>query len=416
MFDSDKWQEIYYTISKNKLRTILTGFGVFWGIFMLVLLLGAGKGLENGTKGMFKDLAKNSIWIWGGKSSMPFNGFKPGRNISFQIEDYYALKKEVPELNYVAPGASLRGEFTVNYETKNGAFSVGGDFPDMFKIRAVNVLEGRLINMPDVTENRKVALIGTRVKELLFGSGNALGEYISIKGVFFKVIGVFEPFSASGNGGRDDSEKIFIPLTTLQKTYNILKIGSIAINPKPEFSADLVEQKVTDFLKKKYNVDPLDKSAIGSWNSGKEVAKFEGLFAGINFFVWVVGGFTIFAGIIGVSNIMLITVQERTKEIGIKKALGATPSVIIWQIVQEAIVITLFSGYFGLIAGIGVIEGIKKLIASMPAPPAFFNNPDVDIFVAMYATLLLVFTGALAGFIPARKAAMIKPIEALRSE
>ncbi len=416
MFDIDKWQEIYYTLSKNKLRTLLTAFGVFWGIFMLVLLLGAGKGLENGTKGMFGNLAKNSIWIWGGKTSIPHNGFKPGRGISFLLEDYYDLKREVPELNFVAPGSSLRGDFTVNYGTKNGAFAIGGDFPDIFKIRAVNVLDGRLINMLDINENRKVALIGTRVKELLFGIANPIGEYISIKGVFFKVIGVFEPINASGNGGRDDSEKIFIPLTTLQKTYNILKIGSFAINPKPQFDAEMVEQKVTDFLKKKYNVAPEDNSAIGSWNSGKEVAKFEGLFAGINLFIWIVGGFTIVAGIIGVSNIMLITVQERTKEIGIKKALGATPQVIIWQIVLEAIVITLTAGYFGLIAGIGVIEGLKKLIASMPTPPAFFNNPDVDIFVAIYATLLLVFTGALAGFIPARKAAMIKPIEALRNE
>lgn len=415
MFDLDKWQEIYYTISKNKLRTILTGFGVFWGIFMLVLLLGAGKGLENGTKGMFGDLAKNSIWIWGGKTSIPYNGFKPGRNISFTIDDYYALKENTPELKYIAPGAMLRGTYTVNYDDKYGSFTVGGDFPDMFKIRALNVLSGRLINMLDINENRKVALIGTRVKELLFGTNDAIGQYITIKGVYFKVIGVFEPFTSQGNG-RDDSEKIFVPLTTLQKTYNIERLVSMAISPKDGYDAEYTEKKITDFLKKKYNVAPEDKSAIGSFNSGKEVAKFEGLFWGINFFVWVVGGFTIFAGIIGVSNIMLITVQERTKEIGVKKALGATPSVIIWQIVQEAIVITMFSGYLGLVAGIGVIESIKKLLASQPTPPPFFNNPDVDIFVAMYATLLLVVTGALAGFIPARKAAMIKPIEALRSE
>lgn len=415
MFDLDKWQEIYYTLSKNKLRTALTAFGVYWGIFMLVLLLGAGKGLENGTKGMFGHLAKNSIWIWGGKTSMPHNGFKPGRVISFTLDDYQAIKKEVPELQYIGPGESLKGAFTVNYGTKNGSFQVGGDYPDMFKIRAQNVLKGRLINYLDVSEGRKVAMIGTRVKELLFGASEAIGEYICIKGAFFKVIGVFEPYN-SQNNGRDDSEKIYIPLTTLHKTYNTDKVGSFAVSPFPQYDPEFIEKKVTDILKKRYNIAPDDKSAVGSFNSGKEVAKFEGLFGGINLFIWVVGGFTIVAGVIGVSNIMLITVQERTKEIGIKKALGATPAVIIWQIVLEAIVITTVAGYFGLVSGVGVIELIKSGLESQPTPPAFFNNPDVDIKIALYATLLLIFTGALAGFIPARKAAMIKPIEALRAE
>ncbi len=415
MFDLDKWQEIYITISKHKLRTALTAFGVFWGIFMLVLLLGSGKGLENGVYSMFSNLAKNSIWIWTGKTTIPYNGLKPGRQIIFNLDDYEALKRDIPELNYIAPGTSLPGDYTVNYQTKNGSFRVGGDYPDINKIRAVNILSGRFLNDNDIKDCRKVAVVGTRVVDILFGIEEPIGKYISIKGVYFQVVGVFEPIS-SGGDGRNDAEKIYIPLTTLHRTYNTNRVTSFAINPKDGVDATWLEQNVLAYLAQRHSVSPEDKSAIGAWNSAKEVGKFEGLFTGIQIFVWVIGIFTIIAGIVGVSNIMIIIVNERTKEIGIRKALGATPGSIVSQIITESIVITSFAGYFGLVLGIGLIETVKSALNNLPSQPPFFRNPDVDILTIFYALLILVVSGALAGFFPARKAALIKPIEALRTD
>ncbi|MFQ3575145.1 MAG: ABC transporter permease, partial [Cytophagales bacterium] len=253
MFELDQFQEIYQTVSRHKLRTALTAFGVFWGIFMLVLLLGAGKGLENGALGMFGHLAKNSIWVWGGRTTVPYSGLKPGRTITFSLEDIKAMKRDLPELNYVAPGTSLVGNYTVNYQNKYGSFRVGGDFPDINNIRAVNVLEGRFLNQNDIDDARKVAIIGTRVVEILFDKQEAIGKYIEIKGVFFQVVGVFEPFS-SGGDGRNDAEKIFIPLTTLHKAYNMTQVTSIAINPKKGVDPSELESKVKQYLANRHKV------------------------------------------------------------------------------------------------------------------------------------------------------------------
>ncbi|HEY8402309.1 MAG TPA: ABC transporter permease [Cytophagaceae bacterium] len=416
IFDIDKWQEIYNTVRKNKLRTFLTAFGVAWGIFMLVLLLGAGKGLENGVLGMFGNMAKNSMWVWGGKTGVPYQGLKPGRWISFTNEDYEAIKREIPEVKYLAPSTRLGGEFIVSYKNKNGSYQVSGEYPDIANIKAMNYPSGRFINDIDIREKRKVAVLGERPVQILFGGEDPVGKYIKIKGVYFLVIGAFTVENTGGDG-RGDAEKIFIPLSTLQQTFNEPnRIHVFGITPKEDVPAELVEQKVKSLLATRHKVAPSDEKAIGAWNSGKEILKFQALFFGIKVFVWGVGVLTIIAGIVGVSNIMLIIVKERTKEIGIRKALGATPGSIVSLIILESVVITSFSGYIGLVTGVAVLEAVRSFMESAGAKNEFFSNPEIDISIALYATAILVIAGAFAGLIPAGKAARINPIEALRSE
>ncbi len=414
MFDLDKWQEIFNTMQKHKLRTALTAFGVFWGIFMLVLLQGAGKGLENGVIGMFGNLAKNSMFIGGRKTAIPYRGIKAGRNIKFTNEDMEGLRKDIPEIKYLAGGAGLTGDYTVSYKINNGAFQVGGDMPEMNDIRGLIIPKGRFINQKDMEEKRKVAVLGPRVVEVLFGKEDPIGKYIKIKGVFFLVVGTFFIDNADG---RNEVEKIYIPLSTLQNVFNAPnKISTFALAPYEEYDAEEVEKKVKIYLAGRHMISPDDRSALSGFNSGREVKKFKGLFFGINVFVWFVSIGTIIAGIVGVSNIMLIIVKERTKEIGIRKALGATPGSIISLIILESVFITSVSGYIGLVFGVSIIEGVRYLLSKMGGKLPFFSNPEVDIHVAIVATLLLVFTGALAGLFPAMRAARINPIEALREE
>ncbi len=414
MFDLDKWQEIYMTMRKNKLRTALTAFGVFWGIFMLVLLLGAGRGLENGVKSLFGNLAKNSMFVSSKKTSLPYKGIKSGRIIRFTNDDLKSLKKELPEIRYIAGGTGLFGDYTVSYKTANSAFAVGGDMPEMNDIRGLIIPKGRFINQKDIDEKRKVAVLGPRVVEVLFDKEDPIGKYIKIKGVFFLVVGVFY---IDNSDGRNEVEKIYIPLSTLQHVFNAPnRISTFALTPIEGYDPEELEKKVKNHLAGRHKVSPDDRSAIGGWNSGKEAKKTQGLFTGINIFVWFVSIFTIIAGIVGVSNIMLIIVKERTKEIGIRKALGATPSSIISLIVQESIVITAVSGYLGLVAGVGVLELIKYFMSLTPVKNPYFGNPEIDINTALIATGILVFSGALAGLFPALRAASINPIEALKDE
>lgn len=415
MFDLDKWQEIFNTIKKHPLRTLLTAFGVFWGIFMLVLLLAAGKGLENGVNQNFSNMAKNTMWVWSGKTIIPYKGMKPGRRVHLKNDDYEYLKNEVPELLYVAPSVNLNGEYTIVYKNITGTFRVEGTVPEINNVRPMTFPDGRFLNQFDIDEKRKVAVVGSRVRELLFGEENPIGKYFQIRGVYFEVVGSYEVENV-GSSGRDDSEKIFIPLSTLQNTFNQDYITSFAITPKEGYDPLEVEKKVKTYLAAKYLISPQDKNAIGGWNSGKETKKITGLFIGVNIFIWGVGIMTIIAGIVGVSNIMLIIVKERTKEIGIRKALGATPVSIITLIIQESIFITALAGYFGLLAGVLLVEFFKDMMKGMDTKNSYFSNPDIDFNVAIIATLILVVSGALAGLIPAIKAANINPIEALRAD
>ncbi|MEO6883706.1 MAG: ABC transporter permease [Bacteroidia bacterium] len=417
MFDLDKWQEILATINKHKLRTLLTAFGVFWGIFMLVLLMGTGKGLQNGVYRDFANLATNSVFVWAEKTSIPYHGLQPGRFIQLTNEDTKALKDNIAEINYIAPRMSLSGEFSVSRDTKNGSFQVMGTTPDIRQIKAVTIGEGRFLDELDGAQMRKIAVIGPRVAEVLFGIEDPIGKYINIKGSFFKVVGVFKLENTSGGDGRNDAQTIYIPLSTLQRTFNQVNyVDSYAINIKPGISVAVVESKIKAFLELKHDISPDDARAIGSWNAEKEFQNISGLFAGINVFNWIVGIGTIIAGIVGVSNIMLIIVKERTREIGVRKALGATPWSIVGLIIQESIVITSVSGYMGLVCGVGVIQGISFLMDKFNVKSDYFSHPEINFHMAITATIILVVSGSLAGLIPAMKASRINPIEALRTE
>jgi len=413
MFDLDKWQEILGTVRRHKLRTGLTAFGVFWGIFMLVVLLGAGKGFRNGVEREF-NVAKNAVFVWSQRTSVPYAGLKVGRFIQFTNDDVAALEREVPEAAVILPRSSLGGTFTVQYETKSSSFSVNGEYPGYPAVKAVHLTSGRFINKPDIRERRKVAVIGYRVAEVLFGAQNPLGQQIRIKGIFFRVVGLFKGEGKPENA-QEEAQTIIIPLTALQVTFNqVNQVGYFALIPKPNIPAVVVETKVKQILARQHKVAPTDERAFGSANVEEEYKQVQGLFTGISSFSWLVSVGTILAGIIGVSNIMLIVVKERTKEIGIRKALGATPWSIVSLIVQESIVITAAAGLLGLLFGTALMAGINSLIAGQDV--GFFANPQVDVGVAGTAVALLIVAGAVAGLVPAMKAAQVQPVVALKDE
>jgi putative ABC transport system permease protein len=415
MFDSDSWQEIFATIKKNKLRTALTCFGVFWGIFMLVVMIGSGNGLSNGILKDFAGTATNSFFCWAQKTSKPYKGMKPGRNFNFNNDDTKALK-QLPELAVVAPMNQLgnyEGTNNVVRGLNNGGFEVSGVYPELRKIEATNIKAGRFLNQNDIDDKRKVAVIGKRVQEILFEKDeNPIGEYIRVQGVYFRVVGVTEPASG-GERGREAGEKVQIPFTTFQQAFNYGDIvGWYAIMASKGVPATKAEDMALALLRERHKVAPDDAIAIGHWNMEKEFNKLNGLFAGISGLVWIVGTGTLLAGIIGVSNIMLIVVKERTKEIGIRRAIGAPPGHIVRQLILESVFLTTIAGYVGLILSIALMEGVSSMLASDDS--SMFTNPTIDLNVALTALAILIGAGALAGLIPARKAIAIPPVEALR--
>lgn len=424
MFDRDRWQEIFSALKKNKLRTALTAFGVFWGIFMLVIMLGSGKGLENGVYDGMGGFATNSVFLWSQNTTVPYKGFKKGRFYNFNNSDTKILREQIPEIENIAPRLQARfwqseGQNNVVRGLKTGAFNIFGDVPDFNKIDPVTLVKGRYINPEDVERGRKVVVIGTRVADLLFEKEeNPLGEYIQVKGVYFMVVGVYK---SQHNGGWAEWQEttIEMPLTTLQQVYSFGdQVGWFAINSRADVSASLVEEKAKTILKKRHSVAPDDNEAIGSENVEKQFLKIGRLFMGIKALIWIVGIGTLLAGVIGVSNIMLIIVKERTKEIGIQRALGATPFNIISQIISESVFLTSIAGYVGLLLGVGLVELINILLEKSQQAGAnvMFTRPEVDFSVAMTALIILVVCGAIAGLIPAKRAVNVKPIEALRYE
>jgi putative ABC transport system permease protein len=418
--DVEKWQEIFDTLGRHKLRTSLTAFGVFWGIFMLTVLLGMGKGFESGVDDGFPRIS-NFIYIWGqGKTQIPYEGMPIGRDIGFTAEDIDAVRKNVGSVGVIKGQNSVgvwsgSPPYTV-YKNKNGAFSVQGGFQDIEKIAAFKIVEGRSINELDETERRKVALIGKRVKEQLFAKDqSALGADITINGISFQVIGVTESLQ-QGNQQQED-EKIYLPNDTLRYAFNqIGRVGSFMIIPKPGIHAKVTEDDVKKYLAQRKKVSPDDKGVFGSFNLQDEYDKVQGLFTGIEVFSWVVAVGTIFAGAVGVGNIMLIVVKERTREIGLRKALGATPASIVAMIMQESLFLTAVAGYSGLVVAALLIEGIAKMMLANGGKAGFFGPPEIEFKTAVVALVVLVTAGVLASLMPAAKAAAVNPITALQDE
>ncbi|MBN3035742.1 MAG: ABC transporter permease [Bacteroidales bacterium] len=409
MFDLDKWQEIYSTIRKNKLRTFLTGFSVAWGIFMLIVLLGAGYGLENGVRKEFEGDAENTLWINQGVTSMPYKGYKPGRSIRLTNDDHQGMKS-MNDVEHIASRFIIWETNTISYKNEYGSFDIFSAHPEYGIIECARMVKGRFLNDQDVTERRKSTAIGKPVEEALFKGQDPIGEYIQVGGIPFKVVGVFDD-----PGGDRDLSRIYIPVTTGQMIYNrgnyVTNISMTVGNATMERSQEMVEE-IRNELATRHHFDPADQRAVFIWNNVENYTRFMRLFANIRLFIWVIGIGTIIAGIVGVSNIMMIVVKERTKEIGIRKSLGATPRSIIGLVLMESILITSFAGYIGLVLGVGLLELVSKNLPVID----YFAHPEVNIHIALGATFILILSGAVAGFVPARNASSVKPVVALRDE
>ncbi|MDP5169038.1 MAG: ABC transporter permease [Bacteroidia bacterium] len=417
MFDLDQWQEIFSTLAKNPLRTFLTAFGVGWGMFMLIVMMGAGNGLENGVSREFTNVATNSFFLWGQSTSKPYNGFGPGRRMQMNENDYLAIKEQVPNAATVAPRNQLngfQGGNNVIRGAKSGDFEVMGDFPQIKEVEGIDILEGRFLNQNDMDQRRKIAVIGTRVQDLLFEPDeDPIGENIRINGVYFTIVGVFGTRTNGDRGERDES-KIYIPFSTFQRAFNNgNRVGWFAIRSSDGVPASEVLEDVIDILKRRHSVAPDDNRAFGNFNLEKQYNQIKGLFGGIRLLVWIVGVGTLIAGVIGVSNIMLVIVKERTKEIGIRRAIGARPRHIISQILFESITLTSLAGYVGLMAGMLSLDAVSALVGENAE---MFLNPRVEMSMVYQALAVLVVAGAIAGLIPARKALAVHPVEALRAD
>jgi putative ABC transport system permease protein len=417
MFDIDKWQEIFATIKKNKMRTFLTGFSVAWGIFMLMILLGSGNGLSNGVASNFMNDAVNAMWIWTGKTSIAYEGMKTGRNIQLHNDDQQVVQK-VKGVGVISGRYSLR---TTRYSfgKESGEYNTITCTPEVQLVENTKVEKGRFINQIDMQQNRKVVVIGEDIREALFKDTEAIGEYVNVNMVPFKVVGVCtEP-------GSSQSRNAYMPLSTAQMIFNgsnRLHNLALTINANSVEEAKSIEEQIRMQLGKQHKFDPKDESAIGLYNKLENYIQTMKIFQAITIFIWIIGIGTLIAGIVGVSNIMLIVVKERTKEIGIRKALGASPASVIGLILMESTMITTLAGYIGLVLGTGLMELLNYLMTQSASPQAadqgdtLFLNPTVDFNIAVSATLLLIVAGMIAGYIPAKRAASIKPIVALRDE
>jgi len=419
IFKRDTWQEIYYSLRNNKLRTFLTMIGVGWGMFLYVSLLGAANGMENGFNKLFSGFATNSIFLWPQNTNIPYEGFAKGRKMDLHLKNIEYLTKKVPEIDYISP-QSVRGNFgtageQISRNGKKNTYMITGDFPVGNQISKKKLLFGRYINDADIQSKKNVIVIGEEIYKNLFDAKkneNPIGKSVNLKGIFFNVIGVFR---VPRGGGMENDQSAYIPFSTYSGMYNEGdKVGFFAIVGKPNAEAALVETKVKDELKRINHVSPEDTNAFGSFNLAKEFKKVTGFLTGMQLLTIVVGTLTILAGVIAISNILLITVKERTKEIGIRRALGAKPAEVRNQILLESVVITLSSGLLGFLSGIFLL--IILNIATMNNDAFPFYNPTVDYGNVFSAMGIMIFLGLVIGLIPAQRAVKIKPIEALRTE
>lgn len=410
LFEKDSWQEIFETMRKNKIRTFLTAFSVAWGIFIMVILSGAGNGLRNGAQSQFGNDAVNSIWIDAGHTSLVWNGLKPNREIQLTNDDYEYIRNNIPDIDHATAVFRGWGSKPLSYKKEHAGFTVRPVMPDHRDLERAKLIKGRFINDNDIKHNLKVCTIGRPVEEALFKKEDAMGKYIDVENNKYMVVGVFY------DKGNNDMNRIYVPLTTAQRSWNGGKkyVNTIWVStgtatlPRTE----QITKEIRALLARRHNFDPKDQDALGVYNGNAEYARVMSMLTGIKIFVMIIGIFTLIAGIVGVSNIMMIIVKERTREIGIRKALGATPSSIVGQIMMESIFITGTAGYTGLLLGVGIIEGIKTIGIDSD----FFKNPDIDFGMAIFSVILLVVAGAFAGLIPSLRASRIEPVVALRED
>jgi len=420
LFDKDTWQEIFGAISQNKLRTVITIIGVLWGIFLFIVLSGVAKGVDNGFELRFERISSNSLFVWSQETSIPYAGFKIGRSWNIKLNDVENLKKEIPEIQYIAPRIQ-KGNFGsegayISNGTLSGTYNIYGDYPILKVVSQKDIFDGgRFINQLDINQERKVCVIGERTQKELFKEGeNPIGKYININGIYFKVIGVHK-FVNEGGGSFNTDGDIHVPFSTFKRLYNTGDIvGFLLIAGYDNVDIVDVEEKVKIFLKDIHRVHPEDNRAIGSFNLGSFFNKAKNFANGLSFISIIIGITTILAGVIGIGNILLISVKERTKEIGIRRAIGASPNHIRKQIILESIFLTLIAGIIGIILGALILSLINIVAKNLEDIP--FTNATVPLSYIFAALLMMIGLGTLIGFIPAEKAISVKPIDALKDE
>ena len=419
MIDLDPWIEVFSSLRRHAIRSTLTAVGVFWGVLMLVVMVGFGRALQGGVQKDMGGMATKSLYVWSWRTSLPHAGLQPGKMIQLTRADANALVRTIPEIDIVAPRAFLNNQrgAVVTRGVLSGSFTIAGDVPDILLIQPQTILAGRFLNALDMERNRKVVVIGTHVVELLFRGGDPIGQTITIQGAEFVVVGISK---ANATGDRADrlANTIYVPLSTFQQALRPEpRVDNMAVLVRENGDTADVERRIHDELAKRLRFSPEDKDAVQSWNAEAEFAKIANLFVGISLLIWIVGSVTLLAGIIGVSNIMLISVRERTREIGIRRAIGATPYSIVTQILKESTVLTATAGYLGILGGTGALEIAGYVMSSSEnTGPSMFDIPRADFHVAVAAAAVVVVGGIISGFFPAWNAVRIRPVVALRDE
>jgi putative ABC transport system permease protein len=415
MIDLDSWHEVFSTLQKNVLRTSMTAWGVFWGTFMLVAMLGFGAGLEAGVNRNMLGFMGNNVYAWGQATTRAFGGLAPGRPIRLDTEDAVALR-QLPGVVAVAPSIDLGGwrdGNNVSFEDKTANFGVRGEYPDLARVAVEHPYEGRFVNELDMAQRRKVAVLGETVRRTLFGDTDPIGKYVGIRGVHFQVVGLLHSEQPGDEGDRNNST-VVVPFTTFQAAFNTgSRVGGMGIRLADDVDSEQAERLIRSSLSTRHRVHPDDANAVGSFNLSKQHRRAQNMFKGIRAFVWFVCVATLMAGALGVSNIMLISVKERTREFGVRKALGATPGSIIRLVLAEAAVLTSLAGYLGVVFGVAALELVSRWASSQRGP---LGAPSIDLSAALVAALVIIVSGVLAGLAPARHAARIQPVAALRAE
>ena len=420
LLNKDLWKEIIESINSNGFRTLITAFGVFWGIFILVLLLSASRGLQNGILRDFSGMATNTVFIWTQAISKEYKGLPKGREFEFKLSDAAAIENQIEGLKIVAPRNRLGGfgsSISVQHDLNEGSYSVYGDYPEILFQKSMKIIAGRFINHNDIDHKRKVAVIGEGIKNELFKEDEeVVGSLIKIQGVTFMVGGIYKVSGSNGNNA-DQQKEIYIPYTTFSQAFNTGEdVGFFAITAEDNYSITNLKESIISLLRERHTIHPEDDRAIGNFDLYEIFNKVSGLFIALKGVAYFVGLLVLISGIIGISNIMLIVIKERTKEIGVRRALGATPGNIRSQVLIESLFLTMISGMAGVSFAALIVFLVNFVLDKNPDPERMFVNPTIDLGTVIIALIILTFCGLLAGLIPAQTAIKIKPIEALRTE
>ena len=420
MFDFDGLKEIWQTIARNKTRSLLTAFGVFWGVFLLVVLSSTGNGFENGMMRQVEGVTPNTGLFFTGTTSEPYKGYQKGRNWSMNLSDLKAIKDNYPDIVAISPEASVwtSEDKNVVYGNRSGSYTVKGVMPEYDYIMKSRIVKGRFINDADIANHRKVCLLGKRAYEDLFDKGiDPLGKMVRVNGLYFQVVGVISTYNSNVQINGTPDESVVLPFTTMQQLFSKgddINFFVMAANDNTSIAE--LQDKVEQLLKQRHDIAPDDKTALNSFNLEDIFKMFKGLFIGIHILIWIVGLGTLMSGIIGVSNIMLVTVKERTREIGVRRAIGAKPKNIITQVLSESLLLTTLAGLVGLCIGVGIMAIVGSITANMPSDNMMFQDPNMGFKAAVAATVIVILSGLLAGVLPALRAIQIKAIDAIREE